>query len=99
MWIGDRAGKAVVHVNARTGTITGRAPLAAIPLDGDVLEGVAWIPDKLGRLHGFDAVTGEPKGLLDSQVTEPFVIAGFDGLVWAADFQGTDVVRIKPPAP
>lgn len=98
LWIGDRAGKAVVHVNARTGTIVGRVPVAAIPLDGDVLDGVAWIPDKLGRLHGFDAVTGEPIGLLDSAATEPFVIAGFEGMLWVADYRGTDVVRIRPPA-
>ena len=40
--------------------------------------------------------TNEVGDPIESSAANPFVLAGFDGGVWAVDFLGTDVVRIDP---
>jgi hypothetical protein len=44
--VGDQAAGAVVRIDARTGKVTDRVKVGAIPNDGDVLDGAAWFPDR-----------------------------------------------------
>ncbi len=96
LWVGGRQTNQVVRVDARTGKVVARYDVGALPLDGDVVDGVAWFPDKEGKIHELPEDPEAPGRVLDSGVGWPFVIAGFDGLIWAADYTGTDLVRIDP---
>ena len=96
LWVGGRFSDVVVHVNATTGKVIHRYDIGELPLDGDVVDGVAWFPDRAGRLHELPADPATPGRVIDSGVGWPFVIAGLDGKIWAADYTGTDLVRIDP---
>jgi YVTN family beta-propeller protein len=96
LWIGGRQTNQVVRVDARTGKVRARYDIGELPLDGDVVAGVAWFPDKAGQLHELPRDPSISGRVLDSGVGWPFVIAGVDGLIWAADYTGTDLVRLDP---
>ncbi len=96
LWIGGRFDNDVVHLDATTAKVLDRYDIGALPLDGDVIDGVAWFPDRAGKIH---ELTSDPSGrVIDSGVGWPFVIAGYDGSIWAPDYAGTDLVRIDPSA-
>jgi len=98
LWVGGRFNNDVVHLDATTAEVLGRYEIGALPLDGDVVDGVAWFPDKTGKLHELPADPKSAGRVIDSGVGWPFVIAGYDGSIWAPDFSGTDLVRIDPSA-
>jgi YVTN family beta-propeller protein len=106
-WLaGDAANVWVANGNAKT---VGRYDAAhasglrtvymvpAAPLDGDVLAGFAYLPLADGRLVRLDPRTGQVK-TLRLPIAAGFVLAVAGGAVWAADFGGTDVVRVDPAA-
>ena len=66
------------------------------PLDGDVVDGVVWVPDKGGDLYPIDASTNAVGAPVTSRSANPFVVAGWNHLLWVVDFAGTDVVAIDP---
>jgi YVTN family beta-propeller protein len=94
VWVG--VGSTEVEVDGSTGEIARRVDVGRKPLDGDVLDGVVWVPDGAGDLYPIEASTGKPLGHLASGTGNPFVISGYDGKVWAVDFAGEDVVAIDP---
>lgn len=68
----------------------------SIPLDGDIVDGMLWLPDSDGRLHGYDARTGDVVGTWPTGLSQPFVVAGYAGKLWTVDFDGTALEEIDP---
>jgi len=95
LWVGVDASE--VEVDGRTGKLLRRVDVGPRPLDGDVLDGVVWVPDgSAGKLYLIDLASGETLGEVASGVVNPFVVAGYRGRLWAVDYAGTDVVAIDP---
>lgn len=85
---GPRQGRAISRAGIGT----------AIPLDGDIVGGTVWVGDNAGKLHGYDARTGQQRGVWPLGLTQPFVLAGYAGKLWTVDFQGTALEEIDPAA-
>ena len=85
----------VVEVDPADGSIVATTPVGPNPEDGTVLDDEVWVGDKDGDLYRF-ATDGGTATTHPSGVDNPFVVAGWDGRLWAVDFTGTEVVRIDP---
>lgn len=94
LWVG--VDDTVVQVDGATDEVRRRIEVGAAPLDGDVLGSTVWVPDQSGELYRVGVGDGRVTRPLDSAVGTPFVIAGYQGLVWAVDYSGSDVVAIDP---
>jgi YVTN family beta-propeller protein len=64
--------------------------------DGDVAAGKVWVTDSAGALHEVDASTGQILGTWPLGLTEPFVLAAYQGSLWVVDFKGTKLDEIDP---
>ena len=95
VWV--NVGDTVVKVDPGTGTVVGTVAVGDRPADGAVVGDEVWVGDHDGMLYRFptDATDGEATPV-ESGVGNPFVANELDGLLWVADFQGTDVVAIDP---
>ena len=93
VWV--NAGQVVLGIDPATGTVDQELPVGERPADGTVVDGTLWVPDRDGLLYRF-GTDGSAQGTVASTVTDPFVVTGFRGLLWAADFAGSEVVRIDP---
>ena len=94
LWVTDAADRAVVHVDTVARTVIATRTTATIPVDGDQAAGAVWIPSRSGGLYRIDPVTDAMTGPYPSGVGFPFVVAGSGDTLWAADYTGTDVVRL-----
>ncbi|MEP6649680.1 MAG: hypothetical protein ABJA74_07165 [Lapillicoccus sp.] len=92
----NRTDGTVARVDATSSTVVATVKVGATPLDGDVLGRDGVVPDKGGALYPVDAVSNTVGPPLASHSGNPFVVAGWDHLLWAVDYTGTDVVAIDP---
>jgi hypothetical protein len=95
VWV--NVGDTVVRIDPGTGTVVGTVGVGERPADGAVVGDDVWVGDHDGQLYRFP--TGAADGdatPVASGVSNPFVANELDGLLWVADFQGTDVVAIDP---
>ena len=81
---------------ATAGKVLIRKNIGAVALDGDIVDGTAWVADNQGHLHAFDAATGKPLGRWDTGLSNPFVLAGYAGKLWVVDFTGTMLEELDP---
>lgn len=96
--IDERGGGKVLTVDPATGALGEPSFGWNEPLDGTIIDGVAWIPEGSGRRVGvLDLAAGASQvihyalpGAINPFVAEP----GF-GDVWVLDFGGTNVWRIR----
>ena len=98
VWVANGNDGTVSKIDPATNIVVATVEVGGKPLDGDVVDGTVWIPTKEGLLYPIDAGNDEIGTGVDATSANPFVIAGLDGVVWAVDFLGTDVVRIDPAA-
>ena len=96
VWVANGTTGTVTRDDAASGTVAATIKVGPKPLDGDVVDGVVWVPDKGGDLYPIDASTNAVGRPISSGTGNPFVVAGGDHLLWAVDFAGTDVVAIDP---
>ena len=70
--------------------------LGTRPVDGDVSQGTAWIPDlTTGALLRVDRA-GTILQRVATGLTGPFVLCVYEGAIWTGDYKGFDVVRVDP---
>ena len=72
------------------------------PNDGDVYAGYAWIPDKDSNLYRIDEHTNAVSPPIPLHAGNPFVLVGYRGRLWIADYGGTDTLvvdldKLPPP--
>ncbi|MDQ1697228.1 MAG: hypothetical protein QOJ03_2581 [Frankiaceae bacterium] len=96
LWVSDA--DQLVRIDPRSGRQLEAVPLAGAPNDGDVVNGVVWVPDANGELHEIDPKTGKQLGSWATGLTNPFVLAGWAGKLWTVDFRGTALEEIDPAA-
>jgi streptogramin lyase len=94
VWVSDPQTGSVNRVDAVRRRIVATVPVGATPLDGVVVDGLVYVPDRDGRIFQVDPTEDTVTATVDSTSGNPFVITGADGHLWAVDFVGTDVVRI-----
>jgi YVTN family beta-propeller protein len=98
LWVSNGQAGTVTRIDARRRTVVATVPVGPNPLDGVVVDGEVYVPVKDGRIFRVDASSNAVTATFDSSVADPFVITGADGELWAADFLGTDAVRIDASA-
>lgn len=103
VWIGDQQAGEIARLDAGTGRIVRRSKVGSTPNDGDVFDGGVWFPDKGGALYRLDERTDAVSGPFPIQAGNPFVLSGYRGRLWIADFGGTDTIvidpaKVRPPA-
>lgn len=96
VWVANGTTGTLTRVDGANGTVVATVKVGPKPLDGDVVDGVVWVPDKGGDLYPVDASTNAVGQPVASHSANPFVVAGWDHVLWAVDFAGTDVVAIDP---
>jgi YVTN family beta-propeller protein len=96
VWIGDQAHGSVVEFDARTARIVRRSKVGATPNDGDAYLGAVWFPDKSGSLYRLDEHTHVVTGPFALGAGNPFVVDGYAGKLWVADYGGTDTLVVDP---
>lgn len=94
LWVSDA--NRVEEVDLDSGRVGHQVRLSGQPNDGDVVDGTVWVTDQDGRLHAADAATGKALGAWPTGLSNPFVLAEWDGLLWMVDFGGTDVIAVDP---
>ena len=83
-------------LDARAGRIVQRVKVGPTPNDGDVYEGSVWFPDKDGALYRLDEKTDTVRGPYALGAGDPFVVSGYAGRLWIADFGGTETFVVDP---
>ena len=94
LWVTDAPDLAVARVDTAARTLVGTGRTATVPVDGDQAAGAVWIPTRSGGLYRIDPATGAMSGPFASGAGFPFVVAGSGDALWAADYLGTDVLRL-----
>jgi len=100
-WAADGATNDVVEFSGTSGRVIRKMSTTSLPNDGDVLDGVVWVPDFGGRLWAWSAATGRPVGRGSwklPDVANPFVLAAGFGRLWVVDYKGTDLLELNPRA-
>ena len=96
VWIGDQGSGEIARLDARAGRIVQRVKVGPTPNDGDVYEGSVWFPDKDGALYRLDEKTDTVRGPYALGAGDPFVVSGYAGRLWIADFGGTETFVVDP---
>jgi streptogramin lyase len=96
VWIGDQSNGEIVELDAHTSKIVRRSKVGTTPNDGDVADGAVWFPDKDGSLYRLDEQTHQVTGPFTLRAGNPFVLDGYDGKLWIADYGGTDTIVVDP---
>jgi YVTN family beta-propeller protein len=95
-WVTDPPAGAVGYVDTTARTFTAWTKVGTTPTDGDVLGATAWLPD----LGTGDVIAVSMSGTVLTRVATglkgPFVLCVYQGAIWAADWMGTDIVRVDP---
>lgn len=94
LWVANGKDGTVTRIDARTRTVVSTVRVGSHPLDGVAVDGQVYVPTKDGRIYRIDPARDAVTATFRSSVTDPFVITGGAGELWAADFLGTDAVRI-----
>jgi YVTN family beta-propeller protein len=94
LWVSVAGG--INEVDLDTGHTSQRVELSGQPNDGDIVDGTVWVTDGDGKLHAVDAESGEERGAWPTGLSNPFVLAGWDSLLWIVDFKGTDLIAVDP---
>jgi YVTN family beta-propeller protein len=94
LWVAELNG--MVRIDPVTGRSADRVALPGQPNDGDIVDGTVWVADQDGRLDVLSAGTGKRLGRWPTGLTNPFVLAAYDDLLWMVDFAGTRVLAIDP---
>jgi len=102
LWVSNGATDTVTRIDAKNRRVVATVKVGPKPLDGVVVGGLAYIPVTDGRVYRVDPATNTVTSVFASTVSIPFVITGQGSSLWAADFAGTESVRIDltavPPA-
>jgi YVTN family beta-propeller protein len=96
LWVAQQGGMGLV--DPARGTAARTAQLPGQPNDGDIADGVLWVPDRDGSLNALSADDGHSLGRWNLGLGNPFVAAVYADLVWVVDFLGTEVVAVDPGA-
>jgi YVTN family beta-propeller protein len=94
LWVSNGQAGTVTRIDAVHRRVVATVPVGPNPLDGVVVDDQVYVPTKDGRIYRIDPDTDSVTATFRSTVTDPFVITGGDGELWAADFLGTEAVRI-----
>ena len=95
VWV--NVGSTVVRLDPASAQVVATVSVGDKPADGTLVGDEVWVGDKDRQLYRFSAdATGGAATSVDSTLFHPFVAAELDGLLWVADFQGTEVVTIDP---
>jgi YVTN family beta-propeller protein len=94
LWVSNGQAGSVTRIDAVHRTVVATVPVGPNPLDGVVVDGQVYVPTKDGRIYRVDPASDSVTATFDSTVADPFVITGGDGELWAADYLGTEAVRI-----
>lgn len=94
LWVSNGQAASVTRIDTEHRTVGATVPVGPNPLDGAVVDGMLYIPTKDGRIYRIDPATDTVTATFRSAVANPFVITGGHGQLWAADFLGTEAVRI-----
>lgn len=94
LWVSNGQAGTVTRIDAVRRTVVATVPVGPNPLDGVVVDGQVYIPTKDGRIYRVDPASNTVTATFRSTVANPFVITGGDGDLWAADYLGTEAVRI-----
>jgi YVTN family beta-propeller protein len=94
LWVSNGQAGTVTRIDAESRAVVATVPVGPNPLDGVVVDGQVFVPTKDGRIYRVDPATDTVTATFDSTVANPFVITGGDGELWAADYLGTEAVRI-----
>jgi len=100
-WQADGLSDYVVELDGRTGKMLRKLRTSSPPNDGDVVDGVVWVPTFAGDVFAWSAATGKPVGRGSwplPDVGNPFVLVGGFGRLWVVDFRGTDLLELDPRA-
>ena len=92
LWVANGTSLMEIRPDGRVGKTV---DLGAPANDGDVVQGVVWVPDASGRLHEIGP-DGTARGSWPLDMGNPFVVAGWAGKLWVVDFKGTAVEAIDP---
>jgi YVTN family beta-propeller protein len=102
LWVSNGATDTVTRIDAKDRRVVATVKVGPKPLDGVVVGGLAYIPVTDGRVYRIDPASNTVTSVFSSTVSIPFVITGTASSLWAADFAGTEAVRIDltalPPA-
>jgi len=96
VWVGNGTTGTVTRVDGASARVMATMTVGPKPLDGDVLDGTVWVPDKNGSLYPVDIAANTVGPAVPADTANPFVVSGGDHLLWVVDFAGTDVVAIDP---
>ena len=96
VWVSNGNDGTVSRIDPTTNAVVATMDVGTKPLDGDVLDGTVWVPDRDGGLYPIDAETNSVGTPVESAAVNPFVVAAVEGVLWSVDFLGTDVIRIDP---
>jgi YVTN family beta-propeller protein len=84
----------VTRINTRSRRAVATIKVGPKPADGVVVGGAVYVPDQTGDIYRIDAATNTVTAKVPSGVDNPFVITGDRDELWAANFAGTEAVRI-----
>jgi YVTN family beta-propeller protein len=94
LWVSNGQAGTVTRIDAVRRKVVATVPVGPNPLDGVIVDGQVYVPTKDGRIYRVDPASDSVTATFRSTVANPFVITGGDGELWAADYLGTEAVRI-----
>jgi peptide/nickel transport system substrate-binding protein len=97
VWVSDDTAGSVTRVDPATNKVVSTIKVGTAPSDGTRgPDGYEWIGNAGdGTISRIDPATDKVVDTIDIGGT-PFVVRSFFGTVWAGDFKGTTIKRIRP---
>jgi YVTN family beta-propeller protein len=96
VWTASTSTGQVAVIDATSRKVVKTVAVGGKPVDGDVVDGVAWFPDRdTTEVVGVDA-TGALVGRHGTGLADPFVLSAYAGRLWVGDFGGTDLLGLTP---
>jgi YVTN family beta-propeller protein len=84
----------VTRIDTQTRRAVATINVGPKPADGVAVGGSVYVPGQTGDIYLIDEATNTVTAKVASGVDNPFVITGDSDELWAADYAGTEAVRI-----